>query len=305
MKWKKKPLHINLEISLACNARCPFCDYWKVEPTEKTDPGLFVFLRKMNPLLITISGGEPLLRPDITDYIQAIKRAVPISHLTLISNASLLDLAMAKKLKSAGISHLCLSLDYLSSHHDQVRRLPGVYNKLNDLMPCLKDVGFDRISLNTIIMDSNLRELIPLAYKAFEWGVHINYSSYFFGKNGNEKGKVQPGNISQLEQAVQKLRGLKKKLRCISTSDYFFQNVVPYFKGEKIGGCQAGLKWIQVTPDGMIKRCSEMKPEFHFSQFQQDFKSRFTSTDCTLCLMSCRTEIHAPLNLMRMKEILS
>ena len=107
-----------------------------------------------------------------------------------------------------------------------------------------------------------------------------------------------------IEQTVKDLEKLKKKLRCISTSEYFFQNVMSYFTGEKISGCQAGLKWIQVTPDGMIKRCSEMKPEFHFSQYHMDTQSQFLATDCSLCFMSCRTEINAPLSISRIREIL-
>lgn len=301
LKWQKKPLHINLEISLACNARCPFCDYWKVEPQENTPESLFVFLKKMNPVLITISGGEPLMRQDICEYVQKLKQAVPHSYISLISNGSLLSLEKAGGLCESGVSQLCISLDYLSDFHDKVRRLPQVFQRIQELIPKVVKLPFDRVTLNTIIMDSNLDHLVPLTLKAHEWGTHINFSSYYFGKNGNRKGIVKPENIKKLKQVAGELKKIKKKLKHISTGDYFFDRVAAYFEGDEIPNCEAGIKWIQVSPEGFVKRCSEMPGLYHHTEFYD--KYQFEPTDCTSCWFSCRAEIQAPMKLSRVRDL--
>ena len=301
LKWHKKPLHINLEISLACNARCPFCNYWKNKPQSTTPESLFEFLKKMNPVLITISGGEPLMREDICEYVQKLKKVVPHSYVSLISNGSLLSLEKARALCESGVSQLCLSLDYLSDFHDKARKLPGVFQKIQEIMPHLVELPFDRVTLNTIIMDSNLDHLVPLALKAHEWGTHINFSSYYFGKNGNTWGHVKSKNIEKLKQVSTELKKIKKKLRHISTGDYFFDNVVSYFQGNEIPHCEAGIKWIQVSPEGYVKRCSEMPALYHHTEFYD--KYQFEPTDCTTCWFSCRAEIQAPMKLSRVRDL--
>ncbi len=301
LKWQKKPLHINLEISLACNARCPFCEYWKTAPHENTPESLFVFLKKMNPVLMTISGGEPLMRHDICEYVQKLKKAVPHSYVSLISNGSLLSLEKAQELCKSGVSQLCVSLDYLSDFHDKVRRLPHVFQKIQKLVPEMVKLPFDRVTLNTIIMDSNLDHLVPLALKAHEWGAHINFSSYYFGKNGNKKGIVKPENIEKLKLVAHELKKIKKKLKHISTGDYFFDHVASYFEGDEIPHCEAGIKWIQVSPEGYVKRCSEMPGLYHHTEFYD--KHQFEPTDCTLCWFSCRAEIQAPMKLSRVRDL--
>lgn len=305
LKLKKRPLHINLEISLACNARCPFCDYWKSKPKDQTEATLFEFLKKMNPLLITISGGEPLLRTDLPDYVQRIKKAVRHSYINLMTNGSLLTFEKAKALCDSGVSQLCISLDYLSDFHEKVRHLPQAFSKIKELVPQISKLPFDRVTLNTIIMNSNLEHLIPLAYQAKEWGAFINYSSYYQGKNGNSWGKISKNNFEKFEAVVQELKLLKKKLRNISTSGLFFENIVPYFKGLEISDCKAGLAWIQVTPEGYVKRCSEMPPVFHHTEYGQDKNKKFKPTDCKVCWMSCRAEVEAPMTIERMRDLIA
>jgi len=303
LKWKKRPLHINLEISLACNARCPFCNYWKEKPKNETPDSLFEFLKRMNPLMITISGGEPLMRKDLPEYVKKLKKAVPHSYISLISNGSLLTIEKAKELAHAGVSQQCVSLDYLSDHHDKVRRLPGVFSKMKELVPAMTKLPFDRVTLNTIIMSWNLDELVPLAHQAKKWGAYINFSSYYYGKNDNDRGMIGTQDIEKLRKVALELKRLKRKLKNISTSDYFFDRVVSYFKGEEIPQCQAGIKWIQVSPEGYVKRCSEMPGVYHHSDYGLSEDQQFKETDCTTCWFSCRAEVQAPISLNRMRDL--
>jgi len=288
---------------MACNARCAFCNYWKEEAFENTSESVFQFLKRMNPVLITISGGEPFLREDLPEYVEKIKKAVPRSYVSLISNFSLADMNKIKKLHQSGVSQLCVSLDYAHAFHEKMRKLPGVFSKMEELIPQISKKYFDRVTLNTIIMDFNLDELIPLAYLAKKWGAYINYSSYYSGKNGNKKGMVSEKNREKLESILKELKVLKRKLKNMTTSDYFFDNLPSYFRGEAILKCQAGLSWVQVTPEGRVKRCSEKKPVFDHKDYGLG-ENFFEPTQCTECWMSCRAEIGAPMNMGRVRDLL-
>ena len=61
VKMHRRPLSVSIEVTKRCNARCDFCDYWKItdkdELTDFTD-----VVRRFDPLVVVITGGEPMLR---------------------------------------------------------------------------------------------------------------------------------------------------------------------------------------------------------------------------------------------------
>src|SRR6476469_6313614 len=67
LKARKRPVLVHFEVTLRCNARCGFCDYWKTDPSAKaTELKSFAdAARYFNPALITFTGGEPTLRRDL------------------------------------------------------------------------------------------------------------------------------------------------------------------------------------------------------------------------------------------------
>ena len=62
--FNKRPLTVSIEVTKRCNARCDFCDYWKIsdrdEMTDFTD-----VIRRFDPLVVVFTGGEPMLRRDL------------------------------------------------------------------------------------------------------------------------------------------------------------------------------------------------------------------------------------------------
>lgn len=54
--------------------------------------------------MVTLTGGEPMLRTDIIEIIKGIKRAVPTVYLAMINNGSLMTLEKAKQLLDAGMN---------------------------------------------------------------------------------------------------------------------------------------------------------------------------------------------------------
>ena len=149
-------------------------------------------------------------------------------------------------------------------------------------------------------MEENLDQVIPIAEKAAEWGVKVSYSTYCSHKNLNESGKIQGERIEKLKEVVDRLLGLKKTLGNIISSDFYLSRIPEFFEKGGIDGCLAGLKWIQVTPEGEMKQCSEFPVTGKWTDYRRGF---FQPVTCSDCWYSCRGEAQNPLTIKRIWEL--
>ena len=123
----RMPVLVHFEVTLRCNAKCGFCDYWKTDPAEK-DRELASFAdaaRRFDPMLVCFTGGEPLMRRDLEAIVSAVDRAIHTKYVTLITHGAMLTPERAKSLWDAGVNQLSISLDYLDDRHDEARGIPG------------------------------------------------------------------------------------------------------------------------------------------------------------------------------------
>ena len=155
----------DLRISLIdrCNFRCPYC-----MPSEKyhhayrfLDKNKWLSFDEIERLArifvglgvskLRLTGGEPLLRPQLDALVARLSRIPGVKDLALTTNGSMLT-QWAQKLKIAGLGRLTVSLDTLN---------PAVFNQMSGEKGCLQDVldgiraaelaGFERIKINTVI----------------------------------------------------------------------------------------------------------------------------------------------------------
>ena len=142
-------------------------------------------MEALRPCVVQVSGGEPLMRPDdIVEIVRSIKAGAGIPYTILVSNWSQMTEQKYLALREAGIDQFSVSLDFPDERHDEFRRLPGLYQRLSELMPRLAELGHDDIVLNSCITSRNLPEINRLADKAREWGVNLCYSAYSQRRTG-------------------------------------------------------------------------------------------------------------------------
>lgn len=297
-KLGERPYLINLEFTKLCNAKCFFCACWQVEsPNELQDYGPVV--RRFRPVICSVSGGEPLLRKN---YEQLLAGVRPWCHyLMIITNGALLNEESAAKMRHVGVDKITISLDFLSKKHDEVRKIDGLFEHISHIAPILVSKGY-RICFNTIIMESNIDQILPIAHRAREWGVEVSFSSFCTLKQNEGSEMVRKDRLKDLSALVEELKNLKQKYRHINNSTYYLDRVVPYFESGGIEGCKAGHTFIAVTPDGYIQRCSEMPRMAHYSEY---WPSDVGETLCTKCWYGCRGETEAPIFAKnRMKDLL-
>ncbi|MCB0327684.1 MAG: radical SAM protein [Bdellovibrionales bacterium] len=299
-KLQGRPLTVNLEVTKRCNATCDFCDYWKTKQ-ENTIKDYGPIIKKIDPMMVTITGGEPMLRTDLVDIIKGIRKEVPVVFLAMITNGSLMTYEKAKKLYEAGLNQIAFSVDYLDDRHDTSRGIPNLWNHLSTLIPTLTDIGFESVQMNWIVMEENFDQTLKAAELCKSWGINISYTSYSDLKNMNDSHFLSSQNMNTLPQVIDDLKSFKRKNKTIRSSDYYLDRIPTFYGNHQIPGCPAGLKWIQVTPEGWFKACSELPPVVHWEDY--DHKTSFKQQDCTLCWYSCRGENQTPIDFQRAKEL--
>ena len=141
------PEAITLFLTHMCNLRCKMCGQWGEHGITKTFPQEVINQQipfsKMKELIdevsafnpsITLFGGEPLLYRDFRQLIFYLKKKG--LHTIIITNGSLLKL-YAKDIVSYGIDELNISLDGPQEVHDEIRGIPGLFNRIRDNIAAL------------------------------------------------------------------------------------------------------------------------------------------------------------------------
>ncbi|MBX7148510.1 radical SAM protein [bacterium] len=293
----KHPVLLNIEVIKSCNATCHFCVCWKMDAGPRLRDYAPV-VKKLKPIVVSLNGGEPLLRKDIADIVRQVKPHT--IHTAIITNAGLLTMDKFRELREAGLDQLTISLDYLDERHDKVRGIPNLVKHISTIVPQIVAEGFTNVVFNSIIMRSNLDQVVKIAKQAHEWGVKNSFSAYSSFKADNDTEVIdKPEDQKQLKDVIAELKSLRESNRNITTSEYFFDHVPVFFEKKAIPGCKAGQRWVTVTPDGYIQPCSETPRVCHYTEWSAD---KFGDIDCDVCWYACRAESQAPVTLKRIKE---
>lgn len=299
----RMPVLVHFEVTMRCNARCGFCDYWKTDPSEK-DRELKSFAdaaRRFDPMLVCFTGGEPLMRRDLESIVSAVNDAIRLKYMTLITHGAMLTPERAKSLWDAGVNQLSISLDYLDERHDVARGIPNLSAKILGAVPRMREMGIDNIRFNTVIKSDNVDHVMTIVRHAAELGVGVNFSIYTAAKNGNGDHLLNESHFGAVEALVAELLAFKKRNRkVITNSDYYLEQIPRYVRGEMTEACRSGIRTIHLDPTGQVKRCPDFPTDFHWRDFR-----KYEPVNCNACYYACRGEAQAPLRLSRIRDIMA
>jgi heme b synthase len=158
------PRLIFWETTAGCNLRCIHCrridvadelvpeDLTTAEAKQLVDQ----IVAFCNPILV-LSGGEPLIRPDIFEIAEyAVAKGLRVA---LATNGTLIDEPMAQRIVDAGIRRVAVSLDGATAEtHDTFRALPGSFAQALDGIRHLRALGMS-VQVNTTVARHNIDEL--------------------------------------------------------------------------------------------------------------------------------------------------
>lgn len=285
----KRPLAVSYEVTLSCNCNCQHCDLGGVINDEKQiKPEEYGDLtQRLKPLAAQISGGEPLLRKDIRDIVKAIKQA-GAQYVILVTNGVLLNESDYLQLREAGVNQFSVSLDFPDERHDEFRRRPGLYKRLEQTLPRLARLGFRDIILNTAITKANVREVLPLAKKATEWGVGISYSAYTALRTGNKNYCLNnEEDLEVLRQAINELVILREQNAHLVNPELTLRDTLRFFEQGRMPNCKAGVRFLVVMPDGSLVPCSHHRSKY---TTQKEMMEKFSRTNrCGDCYVAIRS----------------
>ncbi|MGD0580092.1 MAG: radical SAM protein, partial [Bryobacteraceae bacterium] len=150
-------------MTTGCNLRCIHCRASATELMSPDDLSTSECLRIVDelaryaPLILVLSGGEPLWRRDVFEIAaHANRRGLRVA---LATNGTLMDEAMAERTRDAGIVRVAISLDGADrATHDSFRGHDGAFEAAIRGIRCLQDVGIST-QINTTVSRHNAHQL--------------------------------------------------------------------------------------------------------------------------------------------------
>ena len=289
-------IHCNLQVTYRCNFECQICDFWKTEhrqSEELTLEDVRIIGRKLNKLgslIISLAGGEPLIREDLYDVITILNKA---GHFpVLITNGWFVNEDLGRDILRAGLQEISVSVDYASPEkHDAQRGRKGSWDRAVKALEILNKSRTDkrnRVHMISVLMDDNLDEIEPLIKLARELGVTYMVNLYSWSR-GTKRPRLPGGEVSK------RLLDLKRRYpEFISLTSYIEQFDNAILKGG-IGDCQTGRLLLNIDSKGNVARCTETLDEpvgdilsDEMSALRDKLRKLQRESSCDKCWTSCR-----------------
>jgi organic radical activating enzyme len=237
-------------------------------------------LAELGTSVITISGGEPLLHPDLDQIIQRIRERGSIA--TLITNGYLLTPERIRRLNRAGLDHLQISIDNVRPDGVSVKSLKVLDQKLQWLAAHAEF----QVTINSVIGTSeNPEDAAEVARRARELGFATTV-----GIVHDHQGQLQPPGAREQKvyQEIVELGG-----KSFSTFAYYNQFQKNLMQGKPNNWkCRAGSRYLYICENGLVHYCSQQRgtPGIPLEQYgAEDLEREFHSVkSCApFCTVSC------------------
>jgi MoaA/NifB/PqqE/SkfB family radical SAM enzyme len=231
-----------------CNLSCTYCnefdDFSKPVPTED----MFRRIDKLAALgtsVITISGGEPLLHPELDDVIHRIRKNGMIAG--LITNGYFLVPERIQRLNQAGLEWLQISIDNVTPDEVSKKSLKVLDKKLENLA---EHADF-HVNINSVVGGgvSNPQDALVIGKRALELGFSSTVGIIHDGQ-----GQLQP--LADDERRVyHEMKAMEK--RSFTRINAFQDNIAQGRPNQ--WRCRAGSRYLYICEDGLVHYCSQQR----------------------------------------------
>ncbi len=265
-----------------CNLSCTYCneydDYSKPVPTD-------VMIQRINKLadlgttIITLSGGEPLLHPDLDDIIATMRKRGVLA--CMITNGYLLMPDRIERLNRAGLDHMQISIDNVMPDDVSKKSLKVLDKKLQ----MLNEHADFHININSVIGGGirNPEDALVVSKRAIQLGF-----SSTLGIIHDSDGQLRP--LGERERSIYHDFSKGKKRHFARLHD-IFQDAIAEGRATE-WRCRAGARYVYVCEDGLVHYCSQQrgypaKPLLEYSV--EDIRREYlTEKSCApYCTISC------------------
>jgi MoaA/NifB/PqqE/SkfB family radical SAM enzyme len=263
LRFRYQPVAAHLIPIRRCNLACGYCneydDYSPPVPTADV-------LRRVDRLvalgtgLVTLSGGEPLLHPDLDEIIRHIRRHGAIA--TLITNGYLLTRDRIRRLNRAGLDHLQISIDNVLPDDVSKKSLKVLEQRLQ----WLADAAEFDVTVNSVVGGGirNPGDALTIARRARDLGFSTIVGIIHDGT----------GRLLKLDEPQ---RMILEQVVALGKSWFDFANYNRFQKNLANGqpndwNCRAGARYLYICEDGLVHWCSQQRghPGISLEQYSFD-----------------------------------
>lgn len=258
--YLKKPSYIIFHPTVDCNCDCNFCYTVKRPKNSKENKDLSLdeiekISKKFNPFaILTISGGEPFLRDDISEIIKIFYKNNKLAIVSIATNGSFpkkIEKQVKEVLKNCPnlILKVSVSIDDIKEKHDIIRKHKGLFNKAIKTYKKLEKLKIYpnlKLDVSTTISSSNQSRVKEILNELKnKYNLNVPGIAFLHGPKSSE---VSIDKYSEL------LKISKDKL-------YYKTNkeILKRRKTKKRGKCYAIKKFIFIDNKGNVYPCEPLK----------------------------------------------
>jgi MoaA/NifB/PqqE/SkfB family radical SAM enzyme len=268
-----------------CNLSCTYCNEYDNFSKPVAIDVMYQRLDQLARLgttIITISGGEPLLHPDLDLIVARIRKRGMIAG--MITNGYLLTAERIQRLNRAGLDHLQISIDNVMPDEVSKKSLKVLDRKLQ-LLAAHADF---HVNINSVVGG----------------GIHTPKDALAVGRRAIELGFTSTVGIihdggGQLQPLGDEERAVYMAMRAMEKNSYarinYFQDNIAHGK-ENRWRCRSGARYLYICEDGLVHYCSQQrgypaKPlaEYTVADIRREYR---TEKSCApRCTVACVHQI--------------
>ncbi len=231
-----------------CNLACTYCN----EFDDFSKPlALETMLQRVDALgrlgttIVTISGGEPLLHPELDAIIRRIRHIGALAG--MITNGYLLTADRIEKLNAAGLDHLQISIDNVNPDDVSKKSLKVLDKKLQ----LLAQHAMFHVNINSVVGGGTHfpEDALTISHRALELGFTSTVGII-------HEGGGQPRPLADKERSVY------NAIKALEKSSYAqlnqFQEAIAEGRPNN-WRCRAGARYLYICEDGLVHYCSQQR----------------------------------------------
>ena len=242
------PILVHIIPMRRCNLACAYCNEYDDHSKPVPVDVMYQRLERLAALgtsIVTISGGEPLLHPDLDPIVARVRKHGMIAG--MITNGYLLTAERIQRLNRAGLDHLQISIDNVMPDDVSKKSLKVLDKKLE----LLAEHADFHVNINSVVGG----------------GIRTPKDALVIGRRSIELGFTSTVGIihdgdGQLQPLQDEEREVYTAMRAMEKSSYarinYFQDNIAHGKPNH-WRCRAGARYLYVCEDGLVHYCSQQR----------------------------------------------